>query len=362
MKIDFLDMRREAKELISNNIMKNIKKTISSGNFLLGEKTLELENYMSNYFNKFAVTVGSGTDALELCLRALNISTNDKVAIPAFTAIPTAIAVKSIGAKIVYIDINETMTMDCNDLEDKLKTNDIKAIIPVHLFGNVANIKKIKEICKDIPVIEDCAQSFGSKCCGKLTGTFGTFGAFSFYPTKNLGTFGDGGLIVTSNKIFADKIKELRFYGQKSKYSMGEQCGINSRIDEIQATVLLKKLETFSEKLETRSRLKEKYISELKNKSIAWSPEAIPHLFPLFSNERARVMKELKQRGVVSLIHYPFCLSEEIDKIDSKNLFAKKISESIFSIPFHPWLRKSEVKYLIKQINSLNLGWAPKPH
>lgn len=359
MNIPFLDLKREMSELMAEGLLGDIEKTLLSGNFLFGDNSDRLEKFMSDYFGSHAILVGSGTDALTISLMAIGIKYGDMVAIPSFTAIPTAAAVKMLGAIPIYIDIEENMTMSTYELAKVLEKYDIKAVVPVHLFGNPANMSKIISMCKykEIPIIEDCAQSFGTTLEGQLTGTFGITGAFSFYPTKNLGAASDSGMIITKNEDLANLIRELRFYGQKSKYNMGSHIGINSRTDEIQCSILLKKIAFLERNTAIRKALKEKYnLSFLNKLTNAWIPEwhneAVPHLYPILSKNRDKIIENLRGRGIETAIHYPFCLPEAIEKLPvlKENCLSKIASQQIFSIPFNPWLTKEEIDYIIESV------------
>ena len=351
MIIPFFDANKENKKLIKLGLIKDIKKVIFSGQFLFGKQSETLEDIFSSYFQNHTSLVGSGTDALILSLKALGIGHGDKVAIPALTAIPTAIAVKAVGADIVYIDVDNSLTIDPNNLLGTLNKKKISALIAVHLYGNTCNMGLIQKICDNsgIPIVEDCAQSFGSRIGNRLTGTIGECGAFSFYPTKNLGAFGDSGLIISKNKSFIKKIKQLRFYGQTSRYKMGEMYGINSRTDEIQAAVLIKKMATIEEQLKKRIYFKNLYIEKLKEKFELpnWQEGAVPHIFPIIIKNRKKLVKYLNSCNVETIIHYPFYLENEIEKTKKTSCpSAKKYSSEVLSIPFYPWLSDKQIKYL----------------
>lgn len=357
--IPFLDMTKEAKILIENGLDVDIKNTLLSGKYLFGTNMESVEAFFSQYFNSYAILVGSGTDALYLSLKALGIKPGDKVIIPAYSAIPTAIAVKMLYAIPIYVDIDDTATIDIPELKKKLNDN-IKAVIPVHLYGNTAFMEKIIPLCneRNIPIIEDCAQSLGSKINSKPTGTFGDLGAFSFYPSKNVGIFSDGGMVVTKNLKLANLIKELRFYGQTSKYKMGDNIGINSRMDEIQCTILLKKIQLMEQTFKRRIEIKQIYdrrIEQLNGIILpCWQKEAVPHLYPILSRNRTNIMEKLKQKGIETVIHYPFCLPDEIEKThDSACTKAEEFSQNVFSIPFHPYLENYEVEYIINNIEEI---------
>lgn len=354
MKIPFLDFSIEIRELFELGLMKEIEETLLSGKFLFGPHSEKLEQLFSEMFSSKAILVGSGTDALIISLKSLGISFGDKVAIPSFSAIPTAAAVKILGAEPIYIDVDDSITINTELLEKEIEEKNIKAVVPVHIFGNTCNMLEILDMCnkRNIPVVEDCAQSFGSKIGDKFTGTFGITGAFSFYPSKNLGAAGDSGMILTNDEKLYNKIKELRFYGQTSKYKMGIDCGINSRTDEIQSTILLKKMELFQKNIERKRMIKEKYDLHFKNITIDWKEDVVAHIYPLLSLKREETMNKLKQKGIETLIHYPFCLYEEMEKFPS-DLNSKKISKEIFSIPFNSWISEEEVDYIIKSVEEV---------
>lgn len=354
MKIPFFDMAREPLELIPAGLINDIEQVIRSGQYLFGPKCGELEQYFSEFFGVPAALVGSGTDALALSLKTLNIGPGKKVAIPALTAIPTAVAVKMVGAEPIYVDINGSCLNMCEiELEEKLQNQKIDAVIFVNLYGNSARLRSVKIICDHfkIPLVEDCAQSFGSTFRGTLTGLIGQCGAFSFYPSKNLGSFGDSGLVISKDINFINKIKQLRFYGQESRYKMGDTWGFNSRTDEIQAAILLKKTNFIKEHLEKRSVLLKKYYKALykKFKIPLWQKGSVPHLFPILSNNREQLIKYLNSKEIETAIHYPFYLEQAIEKTERVSCpRAKKISQKVLSIPFHPWLTDEEVEYILK--------------
>jgi dTDP-4-amino-4,6-dideoxygalactose transaminase len=356
MKVPFLDMKKEAEILINNvQLMDNLKDTILSGHYLFGPKLQELEDKLSEFLNSNVILVGSGTDALYLLLRAFNIGPGDKVAIPTISAIPTAIAVKMTGAECVYVEISEkTMTMDTS----KLCLENISAVIPVHLYGNTADVEFISAICgcKNIPVIEDCAQSFGAKIGARYTGTIGSAGTLSFYPTKNLGCFGDGGAVVTNNINLAQEIKELRFYGQRNKYAMGNTYGMNSRMDEIQSTILLEKIKYLNTTNERRLIMLKKYKKGLMKSeintlnTISWKVGCMPHIYPIFINNRKRFINYMTKMGIDTAIHYPFTLPAAIDKSHKKYSIADKKVMEIVSLPFNPWMSNKEIDYVIDTV------------
>lgn len=352
MHVPFLNISRS---MSFHTCSADIEKIFSSGRYLFGEFSKNLENKLSHIFDAEVVTVGSGTDALALSLMSLGVGRNDRVIVPAYSAIPTAVAVKMTGAEPLYVDVDlKTGCMEPNLLSQALdKYHDIKAVIVVHLYGNVADMSMIRGLCRgrNIPVIEDCAQSYGSMSLAQLTGLHGTMGAFSFYPTKNLGCLGDGGAVITKNSRLAEKVRELRFYGQKSSYVMGDQHGLNSRMDEIQCAVLLKKLENVDVEFSKRKKMKLKYDKALSGfeyiKTLEWDFGAIPHLYPIFVSNRKSFQAKMLERGVVTAIHYPFTLPAAVSKIYEPFSNAEYLSERAVSLPFNPWMTESEINHVL---------------
>jgi UDP-2-acetamido-2-deoxy-ribo-hexuluronate aminotransferase len=362
MKIPFLNLKKESEELIKQGLMDELEKTIKSGTFLFGQQTEILEIELSNFFKKSVVLVGSGTDAIALSLKTLGIKSNDLVAIPALSAIPTAIAVKMIGAIPIYVDINNGGTLHLHKLKKIIEKYDIKAIIPVHLYGNVALIHEMCDLSLryNIPVIEDCAQSFGSSTKFNFyTGTLGVAGALSFYPTKNLGCMGDGGAIICSTKNFANSIKELRFYGQEKPGKMGKMIGMNSRMDEIQCTILLKKLQLFKEQANKRITMRYEYDSVIKNtkfNTIQWKDNPIPHLYPIFTKQKEIVKSLLLQHNIETGSHYQFHLEEEVENKPGigNNSKAKNFADTVISLPFNPYMTDDEIHYLFETLKKIS--------
>jgi len=364
VKIPFLNLKPESERLKDMGLMKDIEEIIDSNRFLFGPKLDQLEDKLGHYFQANVAVVGSGTDAIVLSLMSLGINRGDRVGLPAFSAIPTATAIKMVGAEPVYFDVDADTGVVGDAVYKKIKDCYLNAFIPVHLFGKTVNIEVINLLKKcGIPVVEDCAQSFGSKIMTSNnqlihTGLAGDIGAFSFYITKNLGTFGDGGLVVSKNKSLIEEIKELRFYGQKSKYVMGNLCGINSRLDEIQCSIVLKKLQYFPEQITLRKNLRQLYVSKFKNYGstcyLKWDRGDAPHLFPIKITRRKDFIKTLKYYGIETAIHYPFTLPEVIDKNFRDFPNAQFFRDHIVSLPFHPYLSNEEVEYIVEK--AVNLG------
>jgi len=223
--------------------LKIADEVLGSGRYILGPFVTEFEEKFAEYIGvKYCIGVGNGLEALQIGLMALGIGKGDEVITTSLSAVATSLAIKAVGAKPVFVDIDEYYHLDADQIE-KYINKKTKAILPVHLYGQSADLDKILKIAKKhkLFVIEDCAQAHGTEYKNKKVGTFGDVGCFSFYPTKNLGAFGDGGCIVTNNKKIADLAKMIRNYGQKNRYEH-IVYGINSRLDELQAAFLLEKL------------------------------------------------------------------------------------------------------------------------
>src|SRR5450830_300710 len=361
MKVPFGDLSRQYKKYKKefDNIISSV---FANGNFILGENVTRFENNFSNYLGaKYAVGVGSATEALFLALKAIGIKNGDEVITVANTAVPTVSAIDFAGAKPVFIDIEETSyNINPKRIENRI-TLKTKAIIPVHLYGNPCNMDSIIQIAQkyDLKVIEDSAQAHGAQYKGKKVGTFGDFGAFSFYPSKNLGANGDAGMVVTNNEEFAKKIKLLRNYGFEDRYKSIIR-GFNSRLDEIQAALLDFKLTKLDE-----WNLKRKQISDMYSKGLKGLPIILPsaapenkhvfHLYVIRVKQREKFMKFISDEGVGTIIHYPIPihLQPAYKYLNYKKGFlpvTEKVAEEIVSLPIFPDLEDNEVEYVIKSI------------
>lgn len=348
------------------NLQKEINQTVHKifrkGNFILGENVSFFEKEFSQYLGvKYAIGVASGTDALILALRSLGINSQDEVIIPA-NSYPTAFAVASVATpKLVDID-PRTFNMDVSKIE-KAITARTRAIVPVHLFGLAAEMKSILKVAKKhhLFVIEDVAQAHGASYEGKKLGTLGDLGCFSFYPTKNLGCCGDGGMVVTNNKKLAALIRQLRTYGEKKRYQ-SLRPGVNSRLDELQAGILRVKLKRLDSYNQLRQKVASHYFSCLKNEKIILPPEKsdgshVYHLFTIRARERDRLKRYLKKHGVETNIHYP--LPVHLVKAFSSLKYkkgdfpqAEKVSREILSLPCYPELTTSQITNICNLIKS----------
>lgn len=360
MRIKFIDLKKE-NDFLRSQVQERINKIIKKGNFILGEEVLNFEKKFAEYLGvKHVFGVGNGTDALTLSVMALGIKEGDEVILPAFTFIGTALAVSNSGATPVFVDIDEeTHSIDVNKIEEKI-TKKTKAILPVHLYGNPVDMEKVAAIAKKhkLFIIEDCAQAHGATFKGKKVGGFGDLGCFSFYPSKNLGAYGDAGAISTNNKVLADRIKLLRNYGQEKKYYSSIN-GVNSRLDEIQAAILSLKLKYLDNWNKKRRFLAKLYVEELEGKvkmpRVTKGATSVFHLLTVQVNNRDDLIKKLEKKGISALIHYPIPL--HLQQAYSFLGYKKgdfPISEAVagktLSLPMHPFLTKEMVRYSAKSL------------
>ena len=336
-------------------------RALRSGWYVLGNEVKNFEKEFAEYLGaKFCVGVNSGLDALTLAVRALDIKDGDEVIVPANTYIATVLAVTENKAVPIFVEPNEFYNLDAEKIESAI-TPKTKAIMVVHLYGQAANMKKICAVAEkyNLKIIEDCAQSHGAKFQNKMTGTFG-IGCFSFYPTKNLGAFGDGGAVVTDDENFAEKIKMLRNYGSKIKYH-NEIEGVNSRLDEIQAALLRVKLSHLDELIAERKKIAERYLNEIKNPSIILpkifeGSEHVWHQFVVRVKNRADFQKYLEENEIKTVIHYPIPphLAKCYEYLGYKRgdfSITEKFSDEVLSLPMFNGMTDEEIDYTIKILN-----------
>ena len=362
MNIPLLDLKAQYKS-IKPEIQKAINKVINNGQFILGENVKKFEQEFAKFIGvKYAIGVGNGTDALYLALRACGISKNDEVILPVNTFIATAEAITLNGAKPVFVDVNpETYNIDINEIE-KAITKKTKAIVPVHLFGQSADMSPILKIAKKhkLCVIEDCAQAHGARYKNKIVGSIGDIGCFSFFPGKNLGAYGDAGIITTNNKILAQKIYILRNHGRLKKYKHTIE-GINSRLDEIQATILrvkLKHLKSWNKDRQKNARVYDKLFKNINNiitPYIIKNTKSVYYFYIIRVKNRKKIQTKLKKEGVSTGIHYPVPLHlQPAYKYlgHKKGDFPKteKLSKEILSLPIYPELTEKQIKFIVNII------------
>lgn len=354
MKIKVWDYLAEY-EKEKNEINEAIQEVLNSGYLILGEKVKKFEDEFARYCGvNYGIGVGNGTDAIFLALKALNIGEGDEVITVPNTAVPTVSAITATGAVPVFVDIDpETYLIDPAKIEAAI-TSRTKCILPVHLYGQCADMEKINDLAKkhNLYVIEDCAQGHGAEFKGKKAGSMSDLATFSFYPTKILGTFGDGGMVITDNPGHAEKLRRLRFYGMEKTYYSLEQ-GYNSRLDEIHASILLKKLSHIEEYIFSRRRLANLYFEQLKNENINL-PEESPgrkhayYIYVVRHTRRDEIMDELKKKDIIVNISYPWPVHimpgfKELGYKEGDFPVAERMAKEIFSLPMYPSLTDDQL-------------------
>ena len=336
-------------------IRASVEKVLSGKNFILGDEVQALEDEFSKYIGcKHSIGVANGTDAIELALRALDIGLNDEVITVSHTAVATVAAIEATGAKATLVDVNEEYyTLDPTYLE-KAITRKTKAIIAVHLYGHPAPIEEISNFClkNNLKLIEDVSQAHGAEWCKTKLGNFGDFGCFSCYPTKNLGALGDAGLITTNNSELANKVRLLREYGWAEKY-ISSYPGRNSRLDELQATILGVKLKYLDNANEKRKKIALTYNTLLKDTPLFLpkkhkNADHVYHIFAIRTNERDKLLNYLRKNEIFAGIHYPVPIHMQPaykQYFEGQNNLknTEKISKQVLSLPIYPELSASEI-------------------
>ena len=362
MNIPLLDLKSQYKS-IKPEIQKTINNVLDGCQFILGENVKKFEQEFAKFIGvKYAIGVGNGTDALYLALRTCGVSKNNEVILPVNTFIATAEAITLNGAKPVFVDIDaKTYNIDLQKME-KAITKKTKAIIPVHLYGQPADMSPILKIAKKYKlwIIEDCAQSHGAKYKNKMVGSIGDIGCFSFFPGKNLGAYGDAGIITTNNKNLAQKIYRLRNHGRLEKYKHTTE-GINSRLDEIQAAILrvkLRYLKKWNKARQKNAKIYDKFfknINDIITPQIVKNSKSVYYFYVIRLKNRKKIQKRLKEKGVSTGIHYPIPLHLQpaykylgYKKRDFPRV--EKISNEILSLPIYPELTEKQIKFIVNII------------
>lgn len=339
---------------ISEELNINIQRVLSSGFYILGEEVEKFEDDFSSYIGTdHAVSVNSGSDALFLAIRSAGIGKGDEVITVAHTFTSTADAIVRNGAKPVFVDIDsDTYCMDTSKVEERI-TEKTKAILPVHLYGHPVDMDPICRLKEDygLYIIEDACQAHGAEYKGKKVGSIGDMGCFSFYPTKNLGAYGDGGAVVTDNEELNEKLTQMRNYGQSKKYHH-DFVGFNSRLDELQAVILRTKLKHLDNWIESRRKNAQIYTELLQDSDLVVPVEKpfakhVYHLYVIRSKKRGHLRKKLWENQIQAQIHYPIPVHKQnaySNLNDDVNLsVTDKICNEILSLPLHPWIDYEEV-------------------
>lgn len=358
--IPILDLTRQYAKL-KDQIDKEVINVLGSGKYINGPNCKKLMEDTAKYLDcKRTIGVGNGTDALQLALMALDIGPGDEVITVAFTFVATTEAIGIVGATPVFADIDPvTYNIDPKSIEDRI-TDKTKAILPVHLYGQPCEMDAIMAIAKknNLYVVEDCAQAIGAEYKGKKVGTFGEFGCFSFFPTKNLGCFGDGGLVSTNDDALADRIVALRGHGGKVKY-YHDELGMNSRLDEVQAAILNCKLPHIDDWNDARRKVAYRYNELLKDVEGITTPgeiddvKCVYHQYTVRVPERDNMQKVLKEAGVMSMIYYPVPLHKQ--KVHA-HLTPPELpvtdaaTEVVLSLPIFPELTEQEQDKVVEEV------------
>ena len=362
---------------IEQEIESAIKRVLKSGQLILGPEVQAFENEFAEWLGGggYGVGVNSGTDALVVALMALDIGPGDEVITVANTAVPTVSAIRAVGSIPGFCEIDgDTCLMDIAEL-DACISERTRAIIPVHLYGNVVDVPAIRSVVanRDIKIIEDCAQSHGAKLgslstdamagtmTGTMTGTMGDVGAFSFYPTKNLGAYGDAGLCYTSDEALADKMRSIRMYGFKDR-QYSQMSGVNSRLDELQAAILRVKLPGLHGYIERRRAIATQYSAILGSSIQPVQPSSSAHhayhQFVVKLSQRDAVKESLARRGVATAIHYPWPIHtmsgfSDLNYKHGDLPVTESVANEILSLPMYPELKSAQVEQVCSAINQV---------
>lgn len=362
-------------ELLREEILNAVDEVFKNGTLIFGPKLDEFEEKFSTYHDcKFGIGVGNCTDAITIALKAFDIGPGDEVITTSNTAVPTVTAIVNTGASVKFVDINKYSLIDVNKIENSINKN-TKAIIPVHLYGQMCEMDKIMQIASkhNLKVIEDCAQSHGATYKNKKAGSIGDVGCYSFYPTKIFGAYGDGGFITTNNEELFDRMKRIRFLGmEKKKMSSGHwngkyyaiEHGTNSRLDEVHAAILLKKFPYLDKWIDRRRQIAARYNEELKNLNIDLPLEHPDnkhayYIYVVANPERDRIMTSLSKKNIHLNISYPW----PIHIMDAYKHFVcsscncmpitEQRANEIFSLPMYPTLSDDEQDTVIKELKKL---------
>jgi dTDP-3-amino-3,4,6-trideoxy-alpha-D-glucose transaminase len=337
---------------LARDVREAIDRVISRGWFVLGPEVDAFESEFAAAMGaSHAVGVGTGTDAIALILRALGIGPGDEVITTPLSAAYTALAVMMTGARPVFADVDPSrLTLDPEQVARAMSPL-TRAILPVHLYGQPADMAALGRLAArhNLALVEDCCQAHLATAAGRPVGTIGVAGAFSFYPTKNLGAMGDGGAVVTNDRSLADRIRRLRNGGQRDRYRH-EEFGVNSRLDEMQAAILRARLPHLAEWTSRRRALAAAYRSALAGGPVDVPPEHDPghvyHLFVVRVRGRAALQSHLASKGVETLVHYPVPISRQpaMAGVDARDCpEAARACEEVLSLPLHPGLTDDEV-------------------
>ena len=351
--MQFIDLVAQ-QDRIKDKLNANIQKVLAHGQYILGPEVHELEEKLSAYTGaKYCITCANGTDALQIAQMAFGIGPGDEVITPGFTYIATAETVAVLGAKPIYVDINpKTYNLDIEKLEAAI-TPRTKAIIGVSLYGQCADFDAINAIAAkyNIPIIEDAAQSFGASYKGKKSCNLTTVACTSFFPSKPLGCYGDGGAIFTNDEALATVIRQIARHGQDRRYHH-IRVGVNSRLDTLQAAILLPKLEILDDEMQARQRVAGTYNQLFTEAGITTIPFIEAHnqsawaQYTIQVDNRDKVQAKLKEQGIPTAVHYPIPLNKQPAVVDVNAVLpvGDAVAERVMSLPMHPYMQTTDIK------------------
>ena len=357
--LNFIDLAAQQAR-IKSQIDANIQTVLAHGHYILGPEVAELEAELAAYCGaKYCISCANGTDALQIALMALGVGHGDEVITPGFTYIATAETVALLGAKPIYVDIDEqTYNIDPAKIEAAI-TDKTKAIIPVSLYGQCADFDAINAIAAKhkLPVIEDAAQSFGAIYKGTKSGNLSTIACTSFFPSKPLGCYGDGGAIFTNDEQLATVIRQIARHGQDRRYHH-IRVGVNSRLDTLQAAILLPKLAILEEEMQLRQQVAQMYATALQAAGLA-APFIEPHnrsayaQFTIRIQNRSAVQTALKEAGIPTAVHYPIPLNKQPAVASDVSLpVGDLVAEEVLSLPMHPYMTQEQVQQVVAALKS----------
>lgn len=359
--VEFIDLNAQQRRL-AIEISDRMANVLEHGQYILGPEVDDLEKQFCAYTNaSHCITVANGTDALQIALMALGVGPGDEIICPGFSYIASAETSALLGATLIYVDVNPiTFNLDIASLEAAI-TPQTKAIIAVSLYGQCAQFDKINEIADiySLPVIEDGAQSFGASFNGRKSCNLSTIGCTSFFPSKPLGCYGDGGAIFTSDAILASDMRQIARHGQARRY-FHSRIGVNSRLDTIQAAILLAKLSILDTEISTRQSIADFYDEALFGTEVicpkisdnfvsAWAQ------YTLRLENRDRVQSDLKELGIPTVVHYPLPLNQQPAVFDAQACLpvGDMLAQQVLSIPIHAYLKPKEMAYIVDSIKKV---------
>jgi len=358
--MEFVDLKKQQSK-IRSDIDYSIKKVLDHGKYILGPEVFELEKRLAEYVGtNHCITVSSGTDALLISMMALGIKSGDEVITTPFTFVAAVEAIKLLGAKPVYVDIDDNSYNISSEKIESSITEKTKLILPVSLFGQCADMDPINRISKkyNLPVLEDGAQSFGATYKGRKSCSMSTIGCTSFFPSKPLGCYGDGGAIFTNDDELASKMRSIRVHGQTARYHHS-YLGLNGRLDTIQAAILLIKFKIFNNEILLRNEVADFYTKELNRTNLGIETPSITNgnvsvyaQYAILVNNREELISVLKKNKIPTVIHYPIPAHMQNEYRDKKLKLpvSEYVAEKILCIPMHPYLQKNEQDLIIKSI------------